>query len=897
MNNNRVIKYIKTKTWIYILFIVLFPIIIHGPLFIFKLKTDPIWFSSTAVNIKTPGFFDGLPYGDPNVGWTTEALGHLAASDWMKGKIPWWNPYSGIGLPLAGEMQPGAFFLPFILLLLLHNGIFLLKIVLQILSGVFTFFLLRELGLGRLSSLAGGLLFSINGTFSWTPGPQAVIYSIPFLPLLLLGIEFTYKFEKRIFGIFLISFSIAWLIFSGFPEVAYIDGLLALVWALYRIINSSNRKKIVLRIIYGGFIGIMISSPLLFAFFQYLFTSSAMVTHLYGNISAPLIVLPPFFMPYIYAPLTESYGNSVLSGVWGDLGGYVGVVILFIAMLGLTSQRERGLRILLIVWVLLCWAKTFGLEPFTMLINQIPFLKQTAFFRYSCASWELSLIILASFAIDDLKYKKPYTLIPLIIIVAIVGFSIFVAWPWSFYWNWPHQSPVSVKVRNYFLFSIFLAIFFIILSRLLLFLQGEKKRILLVFLLIVESSFYFVFPELIGVRSGTLDQPAIQFLKNNLGLSRFYTLGPIEPNYSAYFEIGNINYNSLPIESSWSNFVQKNLFPPLATTAGVDFSPLPPYQEGLGVKYLLKFLPNYESLSVKYIVTKHGQPLFKTFFLKTASSGNTAWVLMSGQTLIDEIKKPLSIGRKKKSLSAIGIMLGNYQNQANGTMVVKVCTKTSCAFGEKSMIHSFDNDYNFVSLNPPLLIGERTKLVVKITNRDGSNPFALWLWPSLPHKNQNIQTLNGAIPKTIPKMGLRLALAYQSPSEKLKKIYTDSIMDIWETPSSKPYFSVHNGPCQFIKVTREKVKINCNQPGVLVRRELNIPGWMAIANKENFPIITYKGIFQSIIVPKGQSSILFSFTPPHIQYAFMLFSVGVIALFFEVTIWFFQFFRRTKGMP
>ena len=46
----------------------------------------------------------GYPYIDPNAGYTTQALGHLAALDWLHGHVPWWNPFEGVGSPLAGEM-------------------------------------------------------------------------------------------------------------------------------------------------------------------------------------------------------------------------------------------------------------------------------------------------------------------------------------------------------------------------------------------------------------------------------------------------------------------------------------------------------------------------------------------------------------------------------------------------------------------------------------------------------------------------------------------------------------------------------------------------------------------------------------------------------------------------
>ena len=67
------------------------------------------------------GWLTGYPHIDGDIAYTTQALGHLAAVDWLRGVVPWWNPYSGIGLPLAGEYQPAALFPP-TLLMALPNG-------------------------------------------------------------------------------------------------------------------------------------------------------------------------------------------------------------------------------------------------------------------------------------------------------------------------------------------------------------------------------------------------------------------------------------------------------------------------------------------------------------------------------------------------------------------------------------------------------------------------------------------------------------------------------------------------------------------------------------------------------------------------------------------------------
>src|SRR5580658_8190381 len=86
------------------------------------------------LTVISPGWLPGLPYIDGNAGFTMQALGHLAALDWLHGHLPWWNPFEGVGAPLAGEMQSGAFF-PLTLLLALHEGVLLVQLAVEVVAG------------------------------------------------------------------------------------------------------------------------------------------------------------------------------------------------------------------------------------------------------------------------------------------------------------------------------------------------------------------------------------------------------------------------------------------------------------------------------------------------------------------------------------------------------------------------------------------------------------------------------------------------------------------------------------------------------------------------------------------------------------------------------------------
>jgi hypothetical protein len=256
-----------------IVLLLLLPFALQAPFWLLGLSTDPIWFYSSIVS--GTHTIPGSPFLDPNAGFTSQALGHLAAWDWLHRVIPWWNPYTGIGVPLAGELQPGAFFLPFNLLLILKDGVLWQRIAMQIVAGLATYALLRELGLSRLAAFMGGALFALNGVIAWTPGPAAVYCSSPFLPCLLWGIERARKPRQGAASILAIGLAIAWSILAGFPEPAYISGLLALAWGLYRL-ASTPAPWVVARRALGGFaLGLLVATPLLIAFVDYLLQSDS----------------------------------------------------------------------------------------------------------------------------------------------------------------------------------------------------------------------------------------------------------------------------------------------------------------------------------------------------------------------------------------------------------------------------------------------------------------------------------------------------------------------------------------------------------------------------------------------------------------------------------------------
>ena len=251
---------------------------------------------------------------DPDIGYITQPLGQLSANDWLHGVIPWWNPFTGVGTPLAAEMQTSSFFLPFVLLLHFWSGWVWLRLVLQILCGVFTYALLIELRLGRLAALVGAGLYALNGTFVLVP--HAPIAPLPFLPLLLLGVEHARRAAGRgaPLGWSLIVVAVAYSLYAGFPETAYFDGLLAALWSVSALLSLPRAAwlRFAGKLAAGSVIGVALALPLIVPFALYLRVGYAGCCHsgAYAHAWLPRVTMAFQLFPLQLRPDRHGAGNQ-----------------------------------------------------------------------------------------------------------------------------------------------------------------------------------------------------------------------------------------------------------------------------------------------------------------------------------------------------------------------------------------------------------------------------------------------------------------------------------------------------------------------------------------------------------------------------------------------------------
>jgi hypothetical protein len=586
--------------------IVLLPILAALPQIAGWLDANPLLYTPAISLAGQPGVLHGYPTIDPNAGFQTQALGYRAASDWLAGMVPWWNPYSGVGLPLAGEYQPAAFF-PLTLLLLLPQGMLWEGLILQVLAGWGTYALLRRLELGRVAACVGGILFAFNGTLAWLSHGPAQAAS--FLPWMLLGIEraraFSLAGEAGGWRLFALAMGVGLL--AGFPETTYICGLLALLWWMVRAAELPRERigAFAWRVILGGLVGILISAPQVLAFFEYLPHAyigihSEVLAHSRLN---PLSWLPSLVAPYSWGPIF-AFSNRwpELTGHWGGIGGYVTLALVVVAVFGVAA-RGSALAWMLATWTALSLAKSADIAPATALLNLIPGVAETAFARYSPPTWQLALIVLAMRGLDAVAsgHARRRGALAFAGIATLVG---VVAGLEQLGAAWAHVGAF-VPTRNWAMGSLAWAGITAIALLALLARQGPRTASLAGAVLAIDAMLMFVIPTLSAQRGARLDMAAVRYLQENIGLQRFFTLGPLQPNYGAYFGIASINHNYLPVAQRWVDWVHAHLDRDAEPVVFNGNYPRAPGQRD-ATEELRRNIVGYRAAGVKFVLTPPG---------------------------------------------------------------------------------------------------------------------------------------------------------------------------------------------------------------------------------------------------------------------------------------------------
>lgn len=822
----------------------------------FGLSQDPMGLNIGLLTGGHRGWLPGTTNLDLNIGATTQALGHLAAEQWLRGEVPWWNPYNGLGMPLAGEMSASALFLPFVLLLHFQNGPLLIKIALQMVAGPATYGLLGRLGLGVSLSWLGGLMFALNGTYAWLG--HAPMMPMAFLPLFLIGIE-----NARSGGFRLIAMALALSIYAGFPETAYLDGLLALVWAVWRWRQSEAKGRFLGCVALGGGLGLLLAGPAIWSFLHVLMHGSVQnhAIHLFVLTSEPAStqIYAVWLFPYLLGPLlafTSADAKGELGDIWANLGGYLGLAPLLLVLMSLSGTRLRGLRLLLVVWIALCVMRTASVPGVMHAINMIPMIRETIISRYSIVSWQFASVLLGVLALADWQAGAVSRRRVWAAVVGSLGLACLALWlAFPLLWRMSESEP---KFPGWPILSVLWGVLSAGAVAWLLMRPARPSRVAAMLgILAVNAATMFCLPMLSGPRGVSIDRAAIAFLQDHVGLQRFFTLGPYLPNYGAYFETAQLTHEYLPQPALWEGYIHKALDPsahPIMFRG--NYPPTPPGQSTHAEEFVAH-LANFKALGVRYVLTDPGANPFVTIFASMPPAPHTVpRDLGPGQSISGEVDPGRVPGGV---IDSVGVEIGTYMGQSDGALAVDLCNGDVCAQGRVELAAATDNAVVTMRLTSTLSIKPGAQLRWTLRHEGGHRGVALWLQGG------------GAM---LPRMVFGLNKTQTPPP----RVYRDGVMDIYELADAAPYFEAPNGACRLYPVDRRALRADCDHPSTLVRRELFFSGWRARVNDSPTEIAPYRDVLQQIALPAGETMIRFSYAPPLSRSLWVLAGLAALAL-------------------
>jgi hypothetical protein len=551
---------------------------------------------------------------DPNFGTTSHALGSRAALDVVAGRLPLWNPHEGFGAPLLGETQSAALF-PFTWLMAFRHGQTVEQALLQFLGGIGAYLFFRRFGIGGKASIAGAIVFEVNGVFAWLR--NAIFNPVAFLPWLFFSVESAAvlaaeaaPLRGRALNICCGATMSALAVYAGFPEEVYLYSLLVAVWTAYRFFGLRGLARVTFLgdLCAIAILGLGLSAPILVCFAAYL-PEAALGAHTEDGFVGAF--LPPtaalqHILPYVFGSIFNPLSSAEVIDIWGNIGGYVGAAPFILGIAALFVPGHRGPKILLAGWIVVCVAVTFGVQPIYDAFMMLPLTGMTACYRIITVSMIFSFIFLAVLFIDAIdksveRSHRRRMALGIAISIGLSGGAAVVALP--------VVQEGSVKPLGYVLASVamgvlvLLAICFALLSR------TRRSATILVGAFVAEAIALFAIPYLSYPRRGDIDRPLISFLTRNAGYSRVLATesAGIAPNYGSYFGVSTINYDDLPSPARTASYIHANLDP---YANALIFHPGPvgitPEEQVARGKALPSALPAYARAGVKFLMVGAG---------------------------------------------------------------------------------------------------------------------------------------------------------------------------------------------------------------------------------------------------------------------------------------------------
>ena len=366
-----------------------------------------------------------------NLAWDQVHAGHL----------PLWNPFNGLGLPLAFNWQSAVFSLPTAVgyLFPLRLSYTVQVLVTLVVAGTGAYALGRVLRLGVIGCATVGTVYELSGSFfGWVGWPHAAVMSwagwIFALAVLII------RGRHRARSVVAVAVVVALALFSGQPEivammigsvVVFVVTVLVIRWRSHP--DRGFRVRPLLDLALAGVAGVALGAPLILPGLQVLSGS----TRNSGTLLARTEVgrsLPAHDLVHV---LVQGWNGLPVAGssvfgdaVYGDTASYVGVIALALAVVGVVRRWRRPEVVGLVAVVAVTLAIVF-LPPVQALILHLP--------GVSSIDWHRDLMILglavaalAGLGVDAVVRRATQRSLQALVATALAGGLVVLVALWVF---------------------------------------------------------------------------------------------------------------------------------------------------------------------------------------------------------------------------------------------------------------------------------------------------------------------------------------------------------------------------------------------------------------------------------------------------------------------------------
>jgi len=358
-----------------------------------------------------------------------------------QGILPLWNPHQACGYALIGMIQAALFYPLNLILYLLPSfcswDIFIL--VRLFLAGLFTYWLMKTFRFREIPALAAAVAFMLSGPMVllqyWTANVDIL------LPLLVLCFERLIRAPGRR--------TCAWLglvmgltILGGHPEHIFLVNAYGLIFFLFRSVTLKGLRGAVQLIPLAAAAGLLGAGIAAVALLPFLRNFPTEFWHGHPAGTGLLmeeqrdriitLILPHFFQK---APVTYDW---TFAGWWG---GYLGLLPLSLAALGLIHSQRNNLNRFFGVMAFVIIAKEYGLPGINWL-GALPLFNLVRYAIHTPPLAAFSVAVLAGMGTRTVMSRKPLfkvTLIWGLCVTAVVIINLVIV-RGATHWNFSIQA-------------------------------------------------------------------------------------------------------------------------------------------------------------------------------------------------------------------------------------------------------------------------------------------------------------------------------------------------------------------------------------------------------------------------------------------------------------------------